>query len=599
MTRAIYIIASCVAAWSMSVSAEEALAPRQAPSKLTLQQLQSIPASSQITVKFREGSGFRLRNGQLTASEASDVGVFQKTLGELGIPASGVSRLFTRPEETLDAERQEGQQRSGKQLADLNLYYVIDLPKGVNPATVANGLNQLSVVEFAEPRPLPAPPPAESTPDITSRQGYKSDAPQGIGVPAPGQIRGSDGAGMRAVDLEYSWRLDHEDLNLGADRIQPIPGCVPEDPFNDKNHGTAVLGEVVAAKNAYGVTGAAPGARILVVPTGCSAASGGYRPDAAIDFAASLLDPGEVIIIEQQNRACGGACGRDQVGCGPAEAIQSIFDVIQRATSLGRIVVEAAGNGRVDLDGPACGGAFNRNLRDSGAIIVGAGSATDHRRLAFSSYGSRVDVQGWGENVATTGYGDAFNAADETRRYTYSFGGTSSATPIVSSAVLSINGIRKACGRPLASPFEMRSLLAATGTPQTNPQGGAIGPLPNIRAALAAMRDLGSCQHDGAATASDAATLTGQWMIGDSGAILSISEGSRWIHPAHGAAKIRLGDDASDLKVFYEQGSARCSYKIAFSEHGQTLDLMAADLSQDSDYCPEGSLTRVGSGGER
>ncbi len=207
-----------------------------------------------------------------------------------------------------------------------------------------------------------------------------------------------------------------------------------------------------------------------------------------------------------------------------------------------------------------------------------------------------MDVQGWGEKVATTGYGDAFNPA-ETRRYTYRFGGTSSATPIVSSAVLSINGIRKACGRPLASPFEMRSLLAATGTPQTSPEGGNIGSLPNIRAALAAMPDLGSCLVK--ATASDAATLTGQWTIGDSGEVLRISEGGRWLHPTHGAAKIRLGDDASDLKVFYEQGSTRCSYKIAFSEHGQTLDLMAADLSQDTDYCPEGSLTRVGGAGER
>ncbi len=94
-------------------------------------------------------------------------------------------------------------------------------------------------------------------------------------------------------------------------------------------------------------------------------------------------------------------------------------------------------------------------------------------------------------------------------------------------------------------------------------------------------------------------TLAGQWTIGDSGEILNISEGGLWVHPAHGAAKIRLGDDASDLTVIYEQSLTHCSYKIAFSEHGQTLDLMAADLSQDADYCPEGNLTRVGGAGER
>ncbi len=119
--------------------------------------------------------------------------------------------------------------------------------------------------------------------------------------------------------------------------------------------------------------------------------------------------------------------------------------------------------------------------------------------------------------------------------------------------------------------------------------------LPNVTAALAAIPNLRSCLHDVDA----ALTLTGQWMIGDSGEILSIGEDGSWTHPSHGAAKIRLAEDGSDLKVFYEQGSARCSYRIAFSDKGQTLDLMAADLTQDVDYCPEGSLRRVGSSGER
>ena len=38
-----------------------------------------------------------------------------------------------------------------------------------------------------------------------------------------------------------------------------------------------------------------------------------------------------------------------------------------------RVVVEAAGNGAVELDAPECEGWFDRSVRDSGAIIVGAG----------------------------------------------------------------------------------------------------------------------------------------------------------------------------------------------------------------------------------
>ncbi len=96
------------------------------------------------------------------------------------------------------------------------------------------------------------------------------------------------------------------------------------------------------------------------------------------------------------------------------------------------------------------------------------------------------------------------------------------------------------------------------------------------------------------ATASDAPSLAGQWMIGDSGDILSITESGRWLHPAHGAARMRPADDAADLKVFYEQGSVHCAYRIAFSDKGETLALTAADKTQDPDYCPEGALRRVG-----
>jgi len=156
-------------------------------------------------------------------------------------------------------------------------------------------------------------------------------------------------------------------------------------------------------------------------------------------------------------------------------------------------VLAAAGNGWANqgpgynLDDPACEGAFDRTKRDSLAIIVGAGTSASRKRMGFSDYGSRVDVQGWGVSVASTGYGDAYNPGDDPRRfYTYSFGGTSSATPIVAGAVLAIQGVRKACGLPPATPVEMRDLLVRTGTPQGGPADEHIGPLPSIQAALEA-----------------------------------------------------------------------------------------------------------------
>ncbi len=88
-------------------------------------------------------------------------------------------------------------------------------------------------------------------------------------------------------------------------------------------------------------------------------------------------------------------------------------------------------------------------------------------------------------------------------------------------------------------------------------------------------------------------SLVGQWIIKESGGVLSIDERG-WFHPVHGRARIRKADDSADIKVFYESGSTRCSYRISFSDNGKRLDLIAADTMQDPDYCPAGSLKKAG-----
>ncbi len=271
--------------------------------------------------------------------------------------------------------------------------------------------------------------------------------------------------------MEYGWVLNHEDLELTASAI--INTGTPADPYGP-DHGTAVLGEIGGKRNGYGVTGITPAARMLVAAANTTEYR--YSPERAITLAAGALDPGDVILIEQQFPACNGS------DYGPLEWYLPVFDAIANATAQGIIVVEAAGNGSVFLDSASCNGRFDRSQWDSGAIIVGAGSPQDRSRKWFSSYGSRVDVQGWGSGVMTSGYGDGFNGGGDPRQtYTPDFGGTSSASPIVASGVVALQGALKARGLALASPAEMRSVLAATGTPQTGTEN--IGPLPNLPAA--------------------------------------------------------------------------------------------------------------------
>jgi hypothetical protein len=127
------------------------------------------------------------------------------------------------------------------------------------------------------------------------------------------------------------------------------------------------------------------------------------------------------------------------------EYFPDCFDAFEAITRAGVIVVEAGGNGQMNLDSAVYGSRFNRGWRDSGAIIVGASLSTARSPNTTTNSGSRIDVHAWGQNVVTTGYGDVRVFGPDTNQfYTTTFAGTSSASPIVAGAVLSIQGILKA-----------------------------------------------------------------------------------------------------------------------------------------------------------
>jgi subtilisin family serine protease len=487
LRAAICLVAILVLFEMPAASAQQAPDQRPEARKLDLQQLRALPSSNHVVVKFRDGETVRRSGDRLTGMRSGQADNLNQVLREAGVSEAAVKPLHAAPPEQLERDTEAAQRSSGKELADLSLYFVIELPPGTNAAEVANELNALPFVEYAQPALRPAPPPIfdipkraaplppgarADSPNLTTFQGYKGT--RGIGpVPA---IAGADGAGMSYVDVEYDWSLAHEDLVVPPDRDLET---LTADPFGGPDHGTAVLGILSGVPNAYGVTGIVPAARPFVARALTKEL--GYHPARAIGIAANVLQPGDVIVIEQQNWVCG------TENYGPLEYYQDVFDAIAYATARGIIVVAAAGNGSVNLDDETCFGAFDRGFRDSQAIIVGAGSAGGRARLNFSSFGSRVDVQGWGESVATAGYGDAFNADNDVHRfYTLYFNGTSSATPIVAGTILAIQGARKGCGLPPLTPLEMRDLLVKTGTPQGEPVTTHIGPLPSLSAALRA-----------------------------------------------------------------------------------------------------------------
>ena len=407
------------------------------------------------------------------------------------------NKLFSLPEQKLNELRSRERSRVGTPLPDLNLWVEMTLQPGTDAAAFLAEMKQVLNVEMAAPAPLPQPPPW-IPPDFTRKQVYLDPAPGGIEARFSWTIPGGNGHGVTIYDIEYNWLQTHDDLtttggvtlllNPGDSNTPPgfkEPECpAPCDRIN-REHGTAVLGAMVADCDTRGITGISWGAKIGLAPA--NTLNLGYNPANAIILAVANGTAGDVILLEQQYPVCG------LLNFGPIEVLPSVFDAIQTAVAQGFVVIEAAGNGGVNLDQAACSGVFDRTLQDSGAIIVGAGqqssSGLDRQREEFSSFGSRIDLQGWGSAVVTTGYGDLYMApdrpADPGLWYTGNFNGTSSAAVIVAGVAANLQGIALAqSGVPL-TPLQTRTLLVQTGSPQLGNIAEPIGPRPNLRNAVA------------------------------------------------------------------------------------------------------------------
>src|SRR5262245_21335179 len=185
-----------IAIWSTPAPAQSAPVPRLPGSKLSLERLLAMPASDRVVVKFAEGRRVRLNSGRLLGLTSGEASALANALGAEGVGLSAMRRLHARPEADLDRERAEAERGSDRSLADLNLYYVIKLPAGASAAALANRLNALAFVEFAEPGPVPPPPPTDippTSPDLTGSQDYKNPPPQGIGALNPSVYPGANG----------------------------------------------------------------------------------------------------------------------------------------------------------------------------------------------------------------------------------------------------------------------------------------------------------------------------------------------------------------------------------------------------------------------
>ena len=359
----------------------------------------------------------------------------------------------------------------------------------VKPAAEPPKLNDM------QPKAMAAP---AITPDFSLRQEYLNPAPGGVDARYAWTVAGGRGAGVRIIDIENGWNLGHEDLlqNQGG-----VVGGTPVTTIDFVNHGTAVLG--VFSGDGKGVKGICPEAVVTAI-----AATAPLTTASAIVVAANRLGPGDLILIELHRPGPRSNTGTftGQQGYLPIEWWPDDYDAIRYATGKGIIVVETAGNGGEDIDSPlydapglgfptSWSNPFRRGFFDSGAILVGAGApppnthgstwGPDRSRLDFSNFGDALDVQAWGQEVTTTGYGDLQGGPDANAWYTDRFAGTSSAGAIVVGVLGCMQGVKRAQGVPLLTPATARALLRATGSPQQAapafPATQRIGRRPDLR----------------------------------------------------------------------------------------------------------------------
>lgn len=341
------------------------------------------------------------------------------------------------------------------------------------------------------------------------------------------------GGGVRVGILETSGLVFHEDFILAGPaknpqrpwegpllsvpRIIQEPGVSPiftEQGSISANHGTNVMGVILAADNGFGITGMAPNAQGYFFPL--ISAEAGFRAQDAITNAFAEFTSGDVLNFSWGFQ---GAIPYFPDPDTPTATVQPVTSseaystLIGVGTDLGITSVVAAGSGPAEIQGSTD--------QDVGAIIVTAswpgnwlnGSSPmpgyacceqdlTAENLVYIRYpGSNyepenatnpdetADATAWGFAVVTTGASTSFNnttvpnpetflfqgtndqppskvapglQVDRLRLYTQNFGGTSAATAMVTGIVARMQAAaRQFYGTPI-TPAQIRTVIAQT-----------------------------------------------------------------------------------------------------------------------------------------
>ncbi len=338
----------------------------------------------------------------------------------------------------------------------------------------------------------------------------------------------SNGTGVIVAVVDTGIAAAHQDLSgsviAGTDLASDAGSVDPSGKgmLDPGAHGTHVAGIIAAhANNGIGISGAAPGARLMPVRV-LDADGTGVASDAA-EGVIWAADHGARVI----NMSLGG---------GPSPGMQ---EAIQYARSKQAVVVAAAGNAKEQGNAPTYPAAYPEAI-----AVASVNSSLEHS--AFSNTGAYVDIAAPGEMILST-YGGS-----KPNDYAW-MSGTSMATPYVSAAAALVIGahpslsaegvghILNSTAADLGSPgrdhtygnglINVRSAVVGDASPHiSSPKGHgywivkADGRVQSFGSA-GFYGDLGNTPHTGIIVAG-ARTHSGHgyWLAGSDGAVYSFGD---------------------------------------------------------------------------
>ena len=280
---------------------------------------------------------------------------------------------------------------------DLYLKWIEEAPSALPLSYVTSGLDLIKAGESETLAPLPVPAKPVITPE-------EKEIPWGVKrVNAPGVWNAATGEGVKVAIIDTGMDYNHPDLAAhyagGYNAVSTSTF-----PMDDHGHGTHVSGTIGAIRDAKGVVGIAPNAKLYAVKV--LDAQGGGSYSGIVDGIQWAVDNKMQVI----NMSLGGGSG--------TPALQKVMEAADKA---GVTIVCAAGNDSGPVNYPA---------KYPQSIAVSASDSTD-KIASFSSRGAEIAFIAPGVNIYSSYKGAAYRTMS----------GTSMASPHVAGlAVIAVAG---------------------------------------------------------------------------------------------------------------------------------------------------------------